>query len=120
MKKIVFWGFAGILLSAIPMAYAASDNVILGTPGPEKLVGTDEHDLIKGLGGQDRLWGNGDADRLKGGGGNDRLHGRSNDDEDTGYVDVLNGGAGWDRCEAKTTAKFISCEVITIVPGNNI
>lgn len=63
---------------------------IVGTEGPDRLVGTAGDDVICGLGGNDTLVGGGGDDVLVGGDGNDTLFGGGGDD-------MLMGGAGRDR-----------------------
>jgi hemolysin type calcium-binding protein len=53
----------------------ASDCTVLGTAGPDILVGGATVDLICGLGGDDEIDGGDGADAILGGEGNDRLTG---------------------------------------------
>lgn len=63
---------------------------IVGTPGPDRLVGTKRADVICGLGGDDTIFGRGGADRILGGTGNDVIRGG-------GGRDAVDGGEGADR-----------------------
>lgn len=71
---------------AIPIGY----NVIVGTPGPDNLLGTPGDDAIFGGGGIDQILAQGGDDLVFGGDGNDKLHGVDGDD-------TLCGGAGNDN-----------------------
>jgi hypothetical protein len=53
----------------------AIDCTVLGTPGPDILIGEATADLICGLGGDDEIDGGDGADAILGGEGNDRLTG---------------------------------------------
>lgn len=92
----------------VPEPEAAAPNLIEGTDGNDRLVGTDMADLIQSNGGKDRvLAGAGDDvvylgdenwSRADGGDGNDVLNGGQGHDilyGDAGN-DILNGGAGSD------------------------
>ena len=63
---------------------------LIGTPGPDILVGTGLRNTLSGRAGADCLFGLGDDDKLIGGTGNDLLNGGGGDDR-------LNGDAGDDR-----------------------
>lgn len=67
-------------------------NVIVGTAGPDTLVGTPGNDVIFGLDGNDDIDGGGGDDLVFGGPGNDRLRGGPGHD-------VLCAGTGNDRLE---------------------
>ncbi len=81
---------------------------ILGTPGPDRIVGRRASDVIAGLGGDDVILdgpngndiicGDGGRDRLHAGHGNDRLYGGSGRDVAIGGQgnDRLSGGGGDD------------------------
>ena len=91
-------------LAEEPCEVLASDCTVLGTPGPEVLVGSATADLICGLGGDDEIdAGDGDDvvlggdgnDRITGGSGADCLLGQSGDDEFADAVEANeNAGAG--------------------------
>jgi Ca2+-binding RTX toxin-like protein len=72
---------------------------IVGTAGPDLLVGTPGRDVIQAGGGEDRIYGRSGADLICGGGGSDRLFGNSGADRLLGGrgVDFLRGGPGEDR-----------------------
>jgi CSLREA domain-containing protein len=71
----------------------------VGTPGANRLVGTNRRDGIMGLAGNDRLLGRGGNDNLCGQNGRDRLLGQRGRDRLYGGrgPDRLFGGAGLDR-----------------------
>ena len=73
-------------------------NQVVGTIGPDNLIGTEGADIICGLAGNDTLTGLGGNDLLIGGRGNDSLSGGDGDDllRGGGGSDVLAGGAGND------------------------
>lgn len=91
-------------------------QVIVGTPGNDRLIGTPGNDVICGLGGRDTIDGNagndviagaGGKDNITGGKGRDRITGGSGNDDvkgsggndrisGRGGNDILNGGAGGD------------------------
>ncbi|NJL19563.1 MAG: cadherin-like domain-containing protein [Leptolyngbyaceae cyanobacterium SM1_3_5] len=84
---------------SIEVAPPAVPEIVLGTPGRDRLRGTTQNDSIFGLGGNDRLIGLAGDDELNGGGGNDILLGGAGNDELTGGggSDRIEGGAGNDR-----------------------
>jgi Ca2+-binding RTX toxin-like protein len=114
------WGGAAALPHRADAAQACAGKraTIVGTPGPDRIVGKRASDVIAGLGGNDvivdgpngndvicgdggrdrlvashgndRLYGGGGRDVASGGQGNDRLYGG-------GRGDVLQGGSGNDR-----------------------
>lgn len=73
-------------------------GIIVGTNGPDVIVGTGLDDIISGLGGRDIICGDSGDDIIDGGGGNDRLFGGSGDDTILGRSghDDLFGFAGDD------------------------
>ncbi len=73
-------------------------NIITGTNGSDKLVGTDGADQIEGSNGKDKLIGRGGKDILLGGNGNDKLIGGAGNDTLLGGngKDKLVGGGGND------------------------
>lgn len=86
-------------------------NSIVGTTGPEKLVGTGARDKIEGLKGADELLGKGGKDTLKGGNGQDTLDGGAGSDKLDGGkgndwleisqgADTIDGGQGFDWLDA--------------------
>ncbi|MCW5889933.1 MAG: hypothetical protein KIT14_05210 [bacterium] len=83
-------------------------SVRIGTPGNDRIVGTKGPDLLLGGGGNDRIFGRGGDDEIHGGPGNDvlvggpghdSLHGGAGDDVLLGGKgdDTLHGGSGTDR-----------------------
>jgi hypothetical protein len=86
-----------------------SVTTIIGSSGPDRLVGTRCDDVIYGLGGRDVLIGRAGNDQLNGGRGNDRLRGLD------GFADQLNGGRGrHDRCTGDQLDSFRRCEIIRV------
>jgi len=73
--------------------------LVAGSPGRDRLRGSNEAELMFGFGGSDSLQAKGGDDRIYGGGGNDLLAGGQGDDGLFGEAgqDVLFGGAGGDR-----------------------
>lgn len=76
------------------VAGAAFAATRLGDNGPNRLVGTNQNDVLRGFGGNDKLFGLNDSDRLFGGRGNDVLNG--GDDGDDFF-----GGPGRDLIQAR-------------------
>ena len=88
---------------------------IVGTNGPDEIVGTpnrdvigalDGNDKVRGLGGKDRICGGKNKDTLKGGTGKDKLFGQKGRDRlrGGGAKDVCKGGKGDDaasKCEVE-------------------
>ena len=58
----------------------AAPNAIVGTPGPDRLNGTDGDDIIIGLGGNDRIGGKKGNDIICGGEGRDVSRGQDGND----------------------------------------
>jgi len=80
--------------------HTAGDDLILGTPGPDRLDGGDGNDCIVGFAGDDVLEGGRGYDELWGMAGNDELYGeRSGWAVLDGEGDVLFGGDGDDVLE---------------------
>jgi Ca2+-binding RTX toxin-like protein len=92
------------------------DDDLIGGTDEDQIHGREGDDLIKGQAGDDELVGETGADKLVGGNGNDTLLGDEDDDLLIGglkthlgtYVNVLDGGSGWDTC--RWEAETISCE----------
>ncbi|MFQ6026764.1 MAG: calcium-binding protein [Dehalococcoidia bacterium] len=97
---------------------------IIGTSGPDVLIGTDEDDVILGLGGNDILIGDEGDDVLCGGEGNDEIDGGDDDDDlfggdgndeltDEDGDDNHDGGSGTDVCtDTEDENTFVNCETI--------
>lgn len=83
---------------------------IVGTPGRDRLTGTNRRDRMLGLGGKDRLDGGRKADCLEGGRGNDRLSGGQGRDRMFGSKgrDGLNGGQQSDRIKGGAGRDFLN------------
>jgi len=64
---------AGGVALALALAVPALAAVVKGTPGPDRLVGTERSDLLVGNKGRDVLIGKGRGDTLRAGRGADRL-----------------------------------------------
>lgn len=87
---------------------SATDDVLLGDAGPNRLVGGPSYagpsgggnDLLDGRGGGDTLIGGGDDDKLRGGPGDDTLTGDAGDDRIDGGSgrNRIDGGPGRDAC----------------------
>lgn len=120
MKRTMIAVVALVLFTVISLASSSgaaaqgkgcpphNTNTIIGSPGPDHLVGTACADVIYGRGGNDVLIGRGGKDRLNGGDGRDRL--RAAD----GYADVVNGGPGFDHCRGDQLDVFRRCEVVIV------
>ena len=67
-----------------------SDDILIGTPGDDKLIGKKGDDILDGAAGNDKLNGNSGSDVLVGGSGDDKLNGNKGDD-------TLDGGSGDDK-----------------------
>lgn len=76
-------------------------RIIIGTEGPDTLLGDNGSDCIFGLGGDDHLVGGNGADRLLGGDGNDVIEGGNGSDVLLGEAgnDVLRGDTGADSLD---------------------
>jgi RTX calcium-binding nonapeptide repeat (4 copies) len=107
-----------LLAVAAPLLLAwagpAQAKRILGTKGPDKLVGSAKADVIKSRGGNDRLDGRGGRDRLSGGPGADRLNA-----VDGRRDRLVRGGPGRDVCriDAADRPNVKSCETVKIAKG---
>lgn len=116
MKKrlIAIFGTAAISLvmfaGAAPAAHATTEycehgETIVGSNGPDRLVGTNCDDTIYGLRGNDRIRGLYGEDLLLGGRGDDLI----SDPSDEG---VIRGGRGWDTCVVHVDSQIevLGCE----------
>jgi PKD repeat protein len=106
----------------------AAGNVVLGSDGKDKLVGTKGNDVLCGFNGNDKLngkggndvvYGNGGNDKVRGGAGNDKLYGDKGKDTLSGgkgndklkggpKPDRLKGGSGKNKC-GHNSQDTISC-----------
>jgi hypothetical protein len=86
------------LVQAPARGAKSTSQVVVGTDGPDRLVGGSDDDVLCGLGGDDTLNGGSGADVLDGGAGNDVLLGGSGNDalEGGAGTDHLSGGSGDD------------------------
>jgi Ca2+-binding RTX toxin-like protein len=87
-----------VLAAVVALTLATFGGAVLavvkdGGPGPDRLVGTVENDILRGPGGADEIIGKGDSDRLLGGRGNDFINARERGRADGDFVDC---GAGRD------------------------
>ncbi len=76
----------------------SGSQVVVGTAGPDRLLGGSGDDVLCGLDGDDVLQGGSGNDHLDGGDGSDELHGGSGNDQldGAGGLDRLFGGSGHD------------------------
>jgi hypothetical protein len=83
---------------------------LVGTGGPDVLVGTPTADGILALGGDDILSGGSAADGLCGQDGDDQLFGEAG-------PDFLDGGIGTDTCDGGAESdQAVACETISSIP----
>jgi Ca2+-binding RTX toxin-like protein len=115
-EVIVMTRKIGVLLAVMGVmvfmfAGAALAVVKGGGPGPDKLVGTAENDILWGHGGADEIIGKGDSDRLLGGGGRDFINARESGRAEDDFVDC---GTGRDTVLTDNTTEdtLRNCEVI--------
>jgi len=72
----------------------STTSAMVGDGGPNRLIGTNRHDVINGHGGADVIKGRGGKDVIRGGRGRDRVAGGKG-------FDRLNGDRGRDRIKAR-------------------
>ena len=101
-------GMMLVLASGMAMATSAPSSFIKGTPGKDKLVGTNKgetikarggNDLVKARGGNDVIQGNRGSDTIFGGRGKDTVYGGPGNDTiylKDGKRDVFDCGSGRD------------------------
>jgi hypothetical protein len=84
---------------------------LIGTPGPDVIVGFDGRDVISGAGAEDIVCAGRGPDRLKGGDGADVLRGSRGEDSLAGGdgADELFGGRGKDSCTPDAGDTLRSC-----------
>jgi hypothetical protein len=84
---------------------------IVGTPGNNRLRGTNRPDVIVGLGGNDTIVGLGGADLICGGAGKDRIYAGAG-------FDLIDGGEGVDYCQPGSDTRVeASCELPALSPA---
>jgi acid phosphatase type 7 len=114
-----FLVLAAMLLSSGPSSAAATAKprcfgraaTIVGTPGNDRLRGTEHPDVIAGLGGNDTIVGLGGNDRVCGGAGNDHIYAGAG-------FDLIDGGKGVDICQAGSDARVeAGCELPKLSPA---
>ena len=78
--------------------------IVVGTPGPDWMVGSAFNDILDGQGDDDIICGRNGADDLRGLSGDDTMFGGAGNDRLDGGVDtdVANGGNDNDTCIAET------------------
>jgi len=95
---------SGVDIGAFEFGAGMPGLVLLGTSGPDTLIGDGRNDILCGYRGDDALHGRGNDDFLDGGKDNDRLFGGPGDDalcaNDGSGGDHLNGGTGRDSYRA--------------------
>lgn len=95
------------------------NDVICGSPGPDRVAALFGHDLVFTFGGDDQIaaslgndtvYAGPGTDRISGGDGADLLDGQEGNDQITGElgVDTLHGGTGFDVCVQGETV--LTCE----------
>ena len=102
----------------------AGDDHLYGDLGHDRLYGLAGNDILLGDEGRDSLYGGADSDTLFGQSGNDHLdgesgtddlHGGENDDllisADSGRIDKVLGGAGFDTADADEVDVLVDVEV---------
>lgn len=135
MKRLVtiVGALAGLLAMTVPGVMAAS---FTGTPGNDRLVGSNSADIIRGFAGNDRLYGRNGNDRIIGDSGADLVVGQVGDDSLDGGLgndtivggtesDRLFGQAGDDdlRSVGDAVVDFVNCGTgtdIAYVSGNDV
>jgi Ca2+-binding RTX toxin-like protein len=109
-----FTALCTVVTLTLVVAVPADAKRIVGTKGPDHLVGTPKADKIKAGRGDDRVKGRGGKDRLAGGPGDDRLNARD------GKADrVVKGGPGNDICRVDEAdlANVKGCETARVGKG---
>lgn len=81
--------------------------IVLGTPGPDWIVGSDFNDILDGQGGDDLLCGGDGPDDLRGLSGNDRMYGGNGFDRISGDTGTDQGYGGYNggTCSASTETR---------------
>jgi len=114
-----------LMVSGLLMALAAGAALAIeGTcrPGAYYCEGTNSADIIYDNRGVDRMYGFGgnddlfaenygkDHDHVYGGAGSDVIH--AEDDGNSGFGDIINGGTGHDRCYVEARDRYSGCEIV--------
>lgn len=104
--------------AAVAAGYTIRNNaaspvavIVVGTPGPDWIVGSDFNDVLDGQGGRDVLCGRGGTDNLRGSSDDDRMFGGGGNDDLRGGtgIDTGDGGTGISNtCDASTETQ-INC-----------
>jgi Ca2+-binding RTX toxin-like protein len=104
--------------AALAAGYTIRDNeaspvavIVLGTPGPDWIVGSDFNDILDGQGGNDVICGRAGNDDLRGLSGDDRMFGGNGDDHISGDAgtDTGNGGNGGSNTCTASTETRVNC-----------
>lgn len=123
-----------VLSIALAVVPAAEAKRLVGTSGPDQIMGSKKKDSIsaragddevKGRKGKDAIRGQAGADTLSGGKGRDKLKAGADDDA-VNAVDgkrdkLVNGGAGEDTCriDQRDLKRVVSCEEIQVEGGED-
>jgi Ca2+-binding RTX toxin-like protein len=104
--------------AAVAAGYTIRNNaaspvavIVVGTPGPDWIVGSDFNDTLDGQGGRDVLCGRGGTDNLRGSSDDDRMFGGGGNDDLRGGTgtDTGDGGTGISNtCDASTETR-VNC-----------
>lgn len=113
------------LLAVAALAIPAQAKLLRGTPGDDRLVGTERADTMRGRAGDDHLRGRAandllvagrGADTLNGMGGFDRFRGQRGPDvifARDGVADLINCGSGFDKVYADSVEGGVfDCEEV--------
>jgi Ca2+-binding RTX toxin-like protein len=117
MRRVVLvlasMALAMVLVSGVALAVTKTCNTdCFGTNGPDRLIGTDNNNVMKGLKagdsisgyrGEDTVYGNPGRDAVYGGLGDDKVYGGNGADYDEGDYghDLIDTGSGNDKVAAK-------------------
>ncbi len=105
-QDAVRFGYGGALPAGPPGTedIIGGFELILGSPFVDTIVGDEGPDNLQGLAGSDSLRGGPGTDRLFGGTGDDLLDGG-----DDALADLVNGGAGSNRCRNQSPDTLLNC-----------
>lgn len=104
----------------------AGNDHLLGGLGNDRLTGQEGNDILRGLDGDDIIYGSAGNDTLYGDAGKDRLYGQTGKDrlyggagndylnsvDGVAFNDHLDGGPGFDDCEADGGDTVVNCETL--------